>query len=126
MLISKEKKFVFIHIPKTAGDSITEALREYCNVVDTNKYKHLHPRQIRNKYFGDGTWNQFFKFAFVRNPWDRFHSDYYFCRYYFEHRQDQITNRGWFLKCQAASKETFEQFLTRENTLFPNYYSRYG
>ena len=37
MLISKTKKFIFIHIPKNAGQSITSTLLKYC-ISDNAKF----------------------------------------------------------------------------------------
>ena len=37
MLISKTKKFIFIHIPKNAGQSITSTLLKYC-ISDSTRF----------------------------------------------------------------------------------------
>lgn len=69
----KEKGYLFIHNPRTAGSSIREALSE------TNS-EHI-PARAYKKLFTPSPhflhiWNSFFKFAIVRNPYDRFASTY--------------------------------------------------
>lgn len=69
MLISDHHRFVFVHVPKTGGDSIDKMLREH--VADVRKQK-----MTRHAPYGDilaiepdlaGYWS----FAMVRNPWAR-------------------------------------------------------
>ena len=82
-MISKNKKFVFIHIPKTGGSSIEKCLKKYstdkitgnennvqviCNKTNNN-YKHATLQQHKNIY-GDII-SDYFKFTVIRNPWDR-------------------------------------------------------
>jgi hypothetical protein len=63
---------IFIHIPKTAGISISKTLfGNYTDHADIDWYlKHYDPSTVK----------QYFKFAFVRNPWDRLYSAYSFLR----------------------------------------------
>lgn len=62
---------IFIHIPKTAGSSIAEALFGLpSGHVPYFLYKQANPAKFR----------RYFKFAFVRNPWDRVVSAYAFLR----------------------------------------------
>ena len=62
----KELNLLFIHVPRTGGTSIEQALFPLAGGHET----------VRDfKYVPEGV----FKFAFVRNPWDRFVSGY-FCR----------------------------------------------
>ncbi len=69
--------FIFIHIPKTAGTSIASAL----NLPGPNEAldikKHYRVRQIQ-RILPPAEWAGAFKFAFVRNPWDRVLSHYRF------------------------------------------------
>lgn len=68
MLINNKLNFAFIHIQKTAGMSISSTL---INLPETEEIKEKHafitriPQQDR-----------YFKFTFVRNPWDRLYSWY--------------------------------------------------
>jgi hypothetical protein len=62
---------VFIHIPKTAGSSVARALFGVASRhVVAADYIAANP----------GKFARFFKFAFVRNPWDRLVSTYAFLR----------------------------------------------
>jgi chondroitin 4-sulfotransferase 11 len=62
---------IFIHIPKTAGTSVAMALfGEGSRHVPYFEFERANPRKFQ----------RFFKFAFVRNPWDRLVSTYCFLR----------------------------------------------
>jgi hypothetical protein len=89
MLLSYSRKFIFIHIRKTAGTSVEvalasiapDAVRRLENVSachDPLKNRHLFASDLR-EYFDEATWNSYYKFAFVRNPWSRLVSWYNLC-----------------------------------------------
>jgi hypothetical protein len=84
MLISDANKFVFVHTPKCGGDSMTVALKPSAidDGSDRGERKHWSVRRIRQEYFSspDRSWSRYFRFGFVRNPWQQVHSDYWFCR----------------------------------------------
>ena len=62
---------VFIHIPKAAGTSLTKTLfAAPSRHLHYTEYQRSNPRKFR----------QYFKFAFVRNPYDRLHSAYTFLK----------------------------------------------
>jgi len=116
MLISTSHKFVFIHVPKCAGDAIGATLQGLCGGKWTYSkpqlgVKHLNAKQIRAKFFGDGTWDQYFRFGVVRNPWDQVHSDYCFCR---SQPVPPVKFGSWREKVIFAKKYTFKDFVVRE------------
>jgi hypothetical protein len=87
MRISHKHKFVFIAIPKTASSTIRNAVDEYSDirsVGDTTSPYHWHikARDLKKHFKNKGwNWDEYFKFCFVRNPWDRLVSLYtYFQR----------------------------------------------
>lgn len=61
---------LFIHIPKTAGSSVARALFGDSRHVPYFEYERVNPRKFA----------RFFKFTFVRNPWDRLVSTYFFLK----------------------------------------------
>jgi len=63
-----EHECLFIHITKTAGTSIAQSLFGYLPY----HYTAIDYRVI----YGRKTFDRYFKFAFVRNPWDRLYSAY--------------------------------------------------
>jgi len=66
-----EHQCIFIHIPKAAGTSVALTLFEKgSRHVPWFEYHQANPRKFR----------KYFKFAFVRNPWDRLVSSYCFLR----------------------------------------------
>ena len=64
-MISHQHKCIFIHIPRTAGTSIEMFFR--CGDEES---KHFNARDIYQSIDQD-TWDSYFKFSFIRNPWDR-------------------------------------------------------
>ena len=97
MIISHTYKFIFIHINKCAGTSITKALLpvlgerdlilgctpegEKLNIESMRQgglTKHSKAQIIRENV-GAEIWNNYFKFSFVRNPWDLTVSQYHWC-----------------------------------------------
>lgn len=86
-MIDHKNKFIFIHIGKTGGTSIEFALNENvqrCKIRHDNtefEEKHWSPNQYLVKYPES---KDYFKFAFVRNPWDLEVSLYEWYRLYYK------------------------------------------
>ena len=84
-MISYDKKFIFIHINKTAGSSIEQALNSYGEkrIVPKNntdfkmskQSQHFNYKEYRE--FLGADYDDYFKFTVIRNPFDRIVS-YYF------------------------------------------------
>lgn len=68
-MISHQYKCIFIHIPRTAGSSIEHWIcgQDWWEI--DKETKHLFASQAKQLYAP--YWDSYFKFAFVRNPWDR-------------------------------------------------------
>jgi len=94
-MISLQKRFLFVHIPKTAGNSIQSALRDYSEdqlVALRKEQDGIERFGLRNPNYktkkhstlgeyrdalGNEQFRSLYKFTCVRNPWDRMVS-YYF------------------------------------------------
>ena len=91
-MISHKHKFIFIHINKTGGTSIETAFSGH-EVERRNPSKHANAIEYRNK-FGD-KFLEYFKFAFVRNPWSWLVSRYFWCKddkRYYEYVRSSFKN----------------------------------
>ena len=89
MIISHQYRFIFTAVPKTGTHSVRQALREHMSEEDIEqvglfvnkrfpyeelaaiRHGHLSLAQVR-PFLGDESFGDYFKFAFVRNPHDRF------------------------------------------------------
>jgi len=84
MLISHKHKFVTVDIPKTGSRSLRETFQPL-NIIDVigppdpedNFYQHATAESIRTgfKEF-KWDWNEYTKYAIIRNPWDRMYSHF--------------------------------------------------
>lgn len=73
MIVSREKRIAFIHVPKTGGVSISEALGAALSDAEEVGPIHSTATEAR-KEFRD--FDRYKSFAFVRNPWERMVSLY--------------------------------------------------
>jgi hypothetical protein len=89
VIVSHRHRFIFAAVPKTGTHAVRRALREQLGDEDVEQVRlfvdkrfpwrdlaaiqhgHLSLRQVR-PYLGEEAFNGYFKFAFVRNPFDRF------------------------------------------------------
>jgi hypothetical protein len=98
---------IFIHIPKTGGISVNDAL--WGNPGGVHKTIGDYAR-----IFSEETLEAYFKFTFVRNPWDRLVSAYTFLKAGGQHDRDA----GW-AAAHLSGLDDFESFvrqwLTEEN-----------
>lgn len=97
-IINHSHRFVFVHVPKAAGTSVTGHLSELTNYCDleiggtafgekvqgayARRFgitKHSTARDLR-AVMGHVTWAKYFKFAVVRNPFERCVSSFHFLR----------------------------------------------
>lgn len=131
MLISHRHRFAFIHVPKTAGSSVTAALwphadhthRYWANrwlarigihvnhyaPYDRKKFRPHTPADVLRRNLPPNVFDGLFKFAFVRNPWDLMVSYYHFLRDAESHSQ-HVNHR----RRQAARLPDFASYLRYE------------
>jgi hypothetical protein len=82
MVLCTNKKCIFIHIPKTAGTSIEQFLRDngknellFDRFLLNRSLQHLTALELKRKL--GNVFNSYYKFSIVRNPFDRLLSEYY-------------------------------------------------
>ncbi len=112
-MIFHKYKCIFIHIPKCAGTSITNFFAPDIRLSTREPNYDIHygwcPKRrihlqhatvkqiIETELISKEIWESYFKFTFVRNPWDRAYSDYL-----------------WMLK-ELKVNDSFMNFLLKKN-----------
>ena len=104
-MIILEDRLIFVHIQKTGGTAINRAL----GTEDHPKEKHRTASELKSLY-GATAWDESYKFAFVRNPWDRLVSWWSMI----DGQRAHIENTGQaniFFKYVLENATTFEEFI---------------
>lgn len=129
-MISISKRFVFIHVPKTGGNSLFQALREYSNERIITPGPHQdgierfgtkndsYPEIVKHSSLSEHhralppeVFRSLYKFAILRNPWERMIS-----WFFSPHRQLPQENRRAGHGGGEWDREHFLRFLGRRET----------
>lgn len=148
MLKSEMPRFIFIHIYKTAGTSITNALTPFATNrwplfierlfrktgIETFNLKpyhdHIRAKELIEK-IGVKKFNSYFSFAFVRNPWDWQVSLYTYMLKKVEHHQhDFVKNLGSFdryieWRCEKEIRFQKDFIYSDDDELLVDFVGRY-
>lgn len=93
-----DNRIIFIHVPKVAGNGIIKSLY--------GKGSSGHNKLIKYKKFDKEKYKSYFKFGFVRNPWDRLVSAYFYLK------QGGMERLDYEFSTKYLSKyETFQEFV---------------
>jgi chondroitin 4-sulfotransferase 11 len=98
------KKYLFVHIPKTGGDCLKKNLSRDENFIDT---KHKKIKRLHNEF----ELREYFKFTFVRNPWDRFVSAYFYLKEVRNNPNHEWPSDIWKSNVINDDFDTFSEFL---------------
>ena len=117
-MIDIENKVLFVHVPKTAGTSVQNAIFVDDPLLSERKtlwttHTTLEEYSLKHKKLSLG---KFFKFTVVRNPWDRLVSDY------FHYKEQPVIRRGKAIMgrdiaIQKYMPKSFEDFVM--NNCYP-------
>ncbi len=129
-MISSKHKFVFLHIPKTGGNSIQDALRKHTDddlvilsphqdgverfEIRNPSHKKLKKHSNLQKYYRalGGELEDYYIFTTIRNPYDKLVSFYFS-----PHRGNVEWNYEEFSKF-ARGVSSLEQYLTVRKNIF--------
>ena len=146
-MICHKYKCIFVHIPKTAGQSIEHVFLNLLGLsweerepllLKFNYDKNLGPPRLAHlkaqeylkyNYISQSMFDSYFKFSFVRNPWSRIVSFYNYRRYYqlfsFKHfvtkrLKNKISERDyWFIGPQ------YEFIMNHNGDIIVDYIGRF-
>lgn len=143
MVVCHTRKIIFIHIPKTAGSSIEHLLRDEGKYeldfigVRNGRSTH-HYMGIELKLILKELYPTYYKFSFVRNPYDRLISEYFWCRInnvghkfnktfdeFLDYVEDVIKNKNFFKPIENDHFIPQYSFLFFNNKLLVNNIFKY-
>ncbi len=104
MVVSESHKFIFLAVPKTGTSSIERALARYRSPLTDRFKKHATCKRVKRE-IPEALWDESFKFAFVRNPYDRMQS------WYFYRQRQELANPEHPRHHLYTGNKTFDQFI---------------
>jgi hypothetical protein len=135
MIISNSHKFIFIHILKTAGTTITLALDSFLrwndialggtsfgeklNVLYKERFgllKHSTALQIKG-VVGEAVWSSYFSFTFVRHPYTRMVSFYIWLEQSIARASSDAALWSWPTTQAFLESRSFSDFIRNEKFL---------
>jgi len=117
MLISESRKFIFVHIQKTGGTSLKHVIRTH--VEDAHPLLGTHDFARGGRRALGAAWDEYFSFAFVRNPWDRLVS-WWSMIAQAGSKTDGKNDRNQFWHYVRENGRTFEEFITNCTEAIPD------
>lgn len=117
-IVSHKRKYIFIHNYRTGGTSLRQALRqerqlservrdkvsEFGIIASSESWqtfrKHALAQEVRCR-IGTDIWEEYFSFAFVRNPWSWQVSQYFYMLENEYHRQHEL----------VSSMDNFDEYI---------------
>jgi len=148
MLLSTSHRFIFVHVNKVAGSSMKRALEHVGHKPSRKPFSKLKSklglaRDYRRRFYPVHTYasqlqqelprnvyDEFFKFAFVRNPWDWLASTYHYLCHTPSHRHHrQVAAMATFADYVdfeiARNKRTQAAFVCRDDDVLVNFVGRF-
>ena len=104
-----EHQCLFVHIPKCAGLGMTESL--FGGVHPGRHFTIAHYKLV----FSKAEFDALFKFTFVRNPWDRLISAYYYLRDGGRRAPADLAIAERVVRPHSSFRDFVLQFVTEEN-----------
>jgi hypothetical protein len=132
MIISNSHKFIFVHVMKTAGTSVSAAIDPYLRWNDVaiggtrfgeqiqpafrerfGLHKHSTASEIRAVVGGD-VWSSYFTFTVVRHPYDRIVSLYTWLHKTLRNARPDATEWSWPVATAFRESSSFSGFIRHE------------
>lgn len=115
-MISHKHKCIFVHIPRCGGNFINNFFNYSTppSTKDSDEYEIDHYPLFRYNDLYSDVFDEYYKFAFVRNPWDRMLSEFFYKKYGKQRGGDWGPSER-FINC---SNIEFKEFIRRLDKKF--------
>ena len=137
MLISDSHEFIYLRMRKVASTSMRDILRPLCIPIPDGRLAHLKSRArlewdyhryvfrshddilSAKRRMPDEIFSRYFKFAFVRNPWERLVSEYEFLlkrpRHGRHARVKKMSDFSEFIQMQIPRRDAYQSKMLCDN-----------